>query len=330
MCDPTRLHRSCLPKCVTIGECWARDGLQNEGQIVPTEQKVEMISSMVEAGFSKIEATSFAHPKYLPQFADAEEVLRRIPRRPGVTYRGLCATMKAVERAVQSKEEGHGVDEIIVLISSTEAHNKANVNMSLAENEELLERMTRLAADSGHKVCAWVLASFGCPITGDVPPAVASNMGKWLKDIGASFIGFGDTTGYANPCQVSEFYEHILAEGFTKEEVIVHFHDTRGWGVANSLIALSFGFQHFDTSFGAVGGQAKTGAAEYYQGYSGNTCTEDLVGMFEEMGVSTGIDLQRMLAVGRRAEEILGRKLRSNFLDAGPVPHAGIDYDKLT
>lgn len=328
MCDTMRLHRMDLPDRVHVGECWARDGLQNEAEVVSTDDKVEMITRMVDAGVPKIEATSFAHPKYLPQFADAEEVLRRIPRRPGVDYRGICTTMKGIERAVRSKEAGYGVDEIAMVISTSEPHNQANVGMTHDENKRVLEKMARAALDAGHVVFGWALTSFGCPIKGDVDPKDAIAMGQWWKDIGATVIGFGDTTGSSNPVQVSAFYEYALAEGFTTDEVVVHFHDTRGWGVANSLVALTFGFRYFDTSLGAIGGQPRTGAAEYHHGYAGNTCTEDLVGMFEEMGVSTGIDLDALLAMGRRAEEILGRKLRSNFLDAGPVPHQGIVYDK--
>lgn len=328
MCDTLRLHRMSLPKQVVFGECWARDGLQNEAKVVPTDDKVEIITRMVEAGVTKLEATNFAHPKYLPQFADAEEVLRRIPRKPGVDYRGICTTMKGIERAIKSRDEGYGVDEIAMVISTSEPHNLANVNMSHDENKQLLEEMTRAAVDSGHVVFGWALTSFGCPIKGDVDPKDAIAMGKWWKDIGATIIGFGDTTGSSNPVQVSRFYEYALSEGFTTDEVVVHFHDTRGWGVANSMVALTFGFRYFDTSLGAIGGQPKTGAAEYHRGYAGNTCTEDLVGMFEEMGVSTGIDTQKLLAAGRRAEEVLGRQLRSNFLQAGPVPHHGIQYDK--
>ncbi|WP_025321151.1 hydroxymethylglutaryl-CoA lyase [Deferrisoma camini] len=328
MCDTMRLHRMNLPDEVIIGECWARDGLQNEPLIVPTRKKVEMITGMVEAGFRKIEATNFAHPKYLQQFADAEEVLRQIPRKEGVDYRAICTTLKGIERAVKSKDEGYGVDEIAMVISASEAHNLANVNMTHDENKKLLEQMTRRAIDTGHTVFGWVLTSFGCPINGDVPLDHVAKMGKWWKDIGATFIGFGDTTGVANPRQVSEFYEYMLAEGFTTDEVVVHFHDTRGWGVACSLVALTFGFRYFDTSLGAIGGQPKTGAAEYHRGYAGNTCTEDLVGMFEEMGVRTGLDMDKLLELGRKAEQTLNRRLRSNFLQAGPVPHQGIVYDK--
>ncbi|RMD84342.1 MAG: hydroxymethylglutaryl-CoA lyase [Candidatus Dadabacteria bacterium] len=328
MTTAARLHELDLPKRVIIGECWARDGLQNEAQIVSTEHKVEMITGMVEAGIPKIEATSFAHPRYLPQFADAEEVLRRIPRKEGVHYRGICTTMKAVARAIASKEDGYGVDEIAMVISASEAHNLANVKMTHDENKRLLEEMSRAAIDSGHEVFGWVLTSFGCPIRGDVDPEEVLRMGKWWKDIGAKYVGFGDTTGVANPIQVSRFYQRVLEEGFSREEVVVHFHDTRGWGVANSLVGLMYGFVHFDCSLGAIGGQPKTGAAEYHRGFSGNTCTEDLVGMFDEMGIETGIDIERLCALGRRAEEILGRRLRSNFINAGPVPHRGVVYDE--
>jgi len=255
MCDTLRLHYMNLPQRVVMGECWARDGLQNEAKVVPTEEKVEIITRMVEAGVTKLEATNFAHPKYLPQFADAEEVLRRIPRVPGVDYRGICTTMKGIERAIRSKEEGFGVDEIAMVISTSEPHNQANVGMTHDENKRLLEQMTRAALDSGHVVFGWALTSFGCPIKGDVAPKDAIAMGQWWKDIGATIIGFGDTTGSSNPKQVSAFYEYALAEGFTTDEVVVHFHDTRGWGVANSLVALTYGFRYFDSSLGAIGGQ---------------------------------------------------------------------------
>lgn len=323
-----RLHRASLPERVVVGECWARDGLQNESRIIPTAEKVEVIRGMVEAGFTEIEATSFAHPKYLPQFADAEEVLRQIPRKPGVHYRGICTTMKSVERAIRSREEGYGVDEIAFVISASEAHNRANVDLGRDENMRLLEEMARAAIDSGHKVLGWVLTSFGCPISGDVPVGEVLRIGRWWKDAGATYVGFGDTTGAANPRQVSEFYEQVLEAGMTADDVVVHFHDTRGCGVANSLVALGYGLRYFDSSFGAIGGQPKTGAAEYHRGYTGNTCTEDLVGMFEEMGVRTGIHVDRMLRLAHRVEEIIGRRLRSNYLLAGPVPHQGIVYDK--
>jgi len=324
----TRLHEATLADDVVLGECWARDGLQNEATVVPTALKVEMITGMVNAGFKRIEATSFAHPKYLPQFADAEDVLRRVPRRAGVHYRGICTNLKGVERAVASRREGFGVDEIAFVISGSEAHNRANVKMTHAENQAALEEMARLAIDTGHEVFGWVLTSFGCPIQGDVPVKDVLRLGKWWHDLGARYIGFGDTTGVANPRQVSAFYGEVLAAGLPKDHLVAHFHDTRGWGMANTLTALSFGLRYVDSSLGAIGGQPKTGAADYHRGYTGNTCTEDLVGMLEEMGVETGIDIEALLSLGARAEAVLERRLRSNFLLAGRVPHAGIVYDK--
>ncbi|MGW8195015.1 MAG: hydroxymethylglutaryl-CoA lyase [Desulforhopalus sp.] len=328
MTERFMLHKTSLPEKVIMGECWARDGLQNETKIVPTPDKVEIISRMFAAGVKRLEAVSFAHPKILPQFADAEEVLKRIPRDDTVQYRGICTTMKAVERAIASKDEGYGVDEIVMVISATEEHNMANVGMDHVTNKALIEDMVKLAKKTGHKVFGWVLTSFGCPIRGDVPLQDVSEMGKWWIDQGIDYLGFGDTTGVANPLQVSRFYDYILGEGFNRDMVVIHFHDTRGWGIANSLTALTYGFTLFDTSLGAIGGQPQTGAAMYHTGFSGNTCTEDLVGMFEEMNIDTGIDIEKMIAAGKRAEKILGRRLRSNFINAGPVPHGGILYDK--
>lgn len=329
MLDPTR-----FPEAVVIGECWARDGLQNEAKVVSTDDKVAMITGMVEAGITKIEATSFAPPKILPQFADADEVLARIPRKPGVDYRVMCTNMRAMDRAVAAKAEGRGADEIMMVLSASESHNRANVRMTRDDNRRLLEKMARRAVDEGHVVFGWVLTAFGCPIEGDVPVQRVLDDAQWWRDIGATILGFGDTTGVANPLQVSRFYDTVAAEGYgpdsrhkTGVDVVVHFHDTRGWGISNSLVALQHGYRFFDTSLGAIGGQPKTGAAEYHRGHTGNTSTEDFVGLLDELGVETGVDLERLMALGRQAEDVLGRRLRSNYVHAGPVRHEGIQYD---
>ncbi|GAW93937.1 hydroxymethylglutaryl-CoA lyase [Calderihabitans maritimus] len=321
-----RLSQIELPRKVIIGECWARDGLQNEKKIIPTEQKVYMINKFQELGFKKIEVTNFAHPKYLPQFADALEVLKRIDRKPGVDFRAIVTNMRGLERAIEAKEMGYPVQELAFVISASEAHNKANVNMSHKENMALLEKMCEKALEHGFNILAWVLTAFGCPIKGDVPIEKVVEFGKWWKSLGARWIGFGDTTGMCNPRQASYFYEYIKDEGFTPEEIIVHFHDTRGTGIANNVAALQAGMIYFDTSIGAIGGQPATGAPLYHLGYAGNTCTEDLVCMFEEMGVDTGIDIQGLMEVGREAERIVGRQLRSNVIRCGPVQHEPHDY----
>ena len=316
------------PDRVIMGECWARDGLQNEANVVPTEHKVEMLSRLVEAGFKKLEATSFAHPKYLPQFADAEAVLERIPRRPDVSYRAICTNMRAIERAVASKEAGYGVDEIAMVVSASEAHNQANLNKSTDETKRELEAMTEKALETGHEVLGWVLTSFGCPIGGDVPVEQALSVGRWWRDIGATYIGFGDTTGAANPRQAGDFYDQAWDAGFTDEQTVVHFHDTRGWGIANSLVGVQKGYRLVDSSIGGIGGQPHTSAKAYHRGFTGNAVTEDLVMMLQEMGIETGIAWRQMLSAGRRAERIIGRRLRSQVVTAGPVPHQGIAWSK--
>ena len=319
---------NCLPRNVTFGECWARDGLQSEEGIASTDEKLEVIKLLVEAGFRRIEVTSFAHSSYLPQFDDAEELLRRVPRRDDVCYLALCLTPKAVDRAINSKWEGFGVDEVGMAISSSEAYSRVNVNRGRDEHKAVLEKMVGAATEVGIAVNGAVANSFGCPIDGDVSVDEVIGLAKWWREHGASKIGFGDTTGSANPKQVDNFLSRILSEGFSADEIVMHFHDTRGWSAANCMVALSHGITHLDSSLGGVGGQPKAGKALYHKGHGGNTCTEDLVGMLEEMGLSTGIDLEKMLKAGHRVEEILGRRLRSNFLTAGPVPHAGIRYDK--
>ncbi len=321
MCD-FRLSQVELPKRVIFGECWARDGLQNERTIIPTEDKIRMINRFQALGFKKIEVTSFAHPKYLPQFADAEEVLKGIDRLPGVEFRAIVTTKRGMERAIAAKEAGYGVHEIAMVLSASEAYNLSNVRMTQKENMVLLEELAQMARDSGHHILGWVLTSFGCPIMGDVPLEQVIRLGNWWKkELGAKYIGFGDTTGMCNPKQAAYFYEYIKDHEFTPEEVIVHFHDTRGTGVANSLMGLMAGMIYFDGSLGAIGGQPATGADLYHLGYAGNTCTEDLVLMFEEMGVETGIDIWGLCEAGFEAERIIGRQLRANVIRCGPVLH---------
>lgn len=317
-----KLSKIELPKKVIIGECWARDGLQNETKFIPTDAKVDMINRIQDIGFKKIEVTNFAHPKYLPQFRDAEEVLKRVKRKPGVDFRAIVTNDKGMERAIRAKENGYGVQEVAFVISASEPHNKANVGMTHAENKPLIEKMCKMATDNDIDIVAWVLTAFGCAINGDTPLDVARDLGNWWKDMGATYIGFGDTTGESNPLKVYEFYEYMKAHGFTTDEIIVHWHDSRGVGQAKNVAALQCGMKYFDSSLGAIGGQpAVVGGKVYHKGFSGNCCTEDMVCMFEEMGVDTGIDIEAMLYTGRLAETLVGRPLRSNVTRCGPVRH---------
>lgn len=309
-----------LPAKIVACECWARDGLQSMPVLVSTDDKVEMIDRMTAAGFRKLEVTSFSHPRLLPQFADAAEVLRRIKRRPGVSYVVLMPNMRGFERLAVCQEEGYGATEIILMISSSEAHNKLNFRMThpeaMAEHAAIMARAHAL----GIRVIGCAGTVFGCPVAGDLETRDVAEIVRFYLDEGAQTIMLGDTTGVANPRLVRERVGELMTD-FPRAEFIAHFHDTRGSGIANTLAMLELGVRYVDCSIGAIGGQPATGAAKYSAGFTGNACTEDLVAMLDEMGVSTGVDLDQLIAAGRRAEEILGQRLRSNIVRTGPVIH---------
>lgn len=319
-----------LPRQVSICECWAREGIQNEPAVIATEAKVRLIEALVEAGFRRIEAVSFAHPKYLPQFADAEEVLQRIPRREGVRYRAIAANMRALERCLEAKRKGWGVDEVAFILAVSEEYNLANVKLTHAENIPLLKEMCRVARTEKLDIVGWLLTSFGCELAGDIAMEKVRDMSSWWLDQGVRFVGFGDTHGVANPDLVYRFFDYMANYGFTPENTIAHFHDTRGNGIANSTAALQCGMINFDSSLGATGGAPAFATQTAYRplSSSGNCVTEDLVCLFEEMGVDTGINIERLLQAGHLAEEVLGRQLRSNVLRRGPVPHTRSDIEQ--
>jgi hydroxymethylglutaryl-CoA lyase len=308
-------------------ECWARDGLQSIPTVVSTEHKLEMIEAVTRAGFKKIEVTSFSHPKLLPQFADAAEVLRRIERRPDVSYVVLIPNMKGFERLDACQREGHGASEIILMISCSERHNVLNFR---ARIEDAMREHAAIAARAhalGIRVIGCVGTVYGCPVSGDVTTRDVERIVRFYVNEGAQTIMLGDTTGVANPRLVRERVGELLAT-FPATPFIAHFHDTRGTGIANTLTALELGLRYVDCSIGAIGGQPATGAAKYSAGYTGNTCSEDLIAMLNEMGVETGIHIDALVAAGHRAEEILGRRLRSNVVLAGPVIHGESPAEK--
>jgi hydroxymethylglutaryl-CoA lyase len=316
-----------VPESVTACECWARDGLQAMPMLVPTDAKVEMINRVVRAGFRKVEVTSFSHPKLLPQFADAAEVLQRIERRPGVSYVILMPNSKGFDRFEVCQKEGHGGDEIILMISSSEAHNRLNFRAThedaMAEHAAIMKRAHAL----GVRIIGCAGTVYGCPVTGDITTAEVAKIVRFYLDEGAQTIMLGDTTGVANPALVRERIGELMTV-FPGAEFIAHFHDTRGTGMANSIAMLELGVRYVDCSIGAIGGQPATGAAKYSAGFTGNTCSEDLVAVLEEMGSRTGIDLAQLIDAGRRAEEILGQRLRSNVVRSGPVIHGPSSPEK--
>lgn len=301
-------------------ECWARDGLQSMPVLVSTEHKVEMIERVVRAGFPKVEVTSFSHPKLLPQFADAAEVLRRLQRRPGTSYVVLMPNTKGFDRLEACQKEGYGADEIILMISSSQRHNLLNFRMDHAEAMREHAAIIKRAHALGIRVIGCAGTVYGCPVGGDITTAEVAGVVRFYLEEGAQTIMLGDTTGVANPRLVRERVGELMAL-FPGAEFIAHFHDTRGSGVANSLAMLELGVRYVDCSIGAIGGQPATGAAKYSAGFTGNTCSEDLIAMLAEMGLRTGIDVEQLIDAGRRAEEILGQRLRSNVIHSGPVIH---------
>jgi len=314
------------PDSVVLCECWARDGLQSMPVVVPTERKVEMIDRIIASGVRRLEVTSFSHPKLLPQFADCVEVLKAIDRVDGVTYVVLMPNPKGWERFARCQQEGYGADDIILMISASEHHNRANFRMPHEEAKRAHAAIMKQAHELGVRITGCTGTVYGCPIAGDVAMHDVIDITRFYIEEGAQTIMLGDTTGAANPLQVRERIGELLSI-FPGTEFIAHFHDTRGNGIVNTVNALELGLRHVDSSLGAIGGQPSTKAGKYQNGFTGNTCTEDLVCLLEEMGVGTGIDIGRMIENGHLAEEILGQQLRANVIRSGPVNHDFREYD---
>lgn len=295
-----------LPSHVTICEVGPRDGFQIEPEFIPTAVKVEVIDLLTEAGLPRIEVTSFVHPRVVPQTRDAEAVMARIRRRPGTRYAALVPNDKGAVRAVDA-----GVDAIHTVVSASESHNLANVNMTIAESIEKLRAVVRVAERARVHVGCGISTSFGCPFEGEVPLAQLEEVVHRLIDIGARAIGLADTTGMANPRQVARVLEHLMAR-FRGVEWTLHTHDTRAMAIPNILAAMDAGVTHVDASIGGLGG------CPFAPGASGNVCTEDLVHCLHAMEIETGIDLDRLVAVSRRVQEVVGRTLPGQILKAGP------------
>jgi hydroxymethylglutaryl-CoA lyase len=294
-----------LPRSVTICEVGTRDGFQIEPDFIPTEQKIEVVNRLGEAGVPRIEVTSFVHPKVVPALRDAEAVMAGIARRPGTVYAALVPNDKGAVRAVDA-----GVVEIHTVVSASESHNLANVNMTIDESLEKMRAVGQVAARAGKPIVAGISTSFGCPFEGDVPLSRLERVVAGLVDIGARGIGLADTTGMANPAQVARILEHLVPR-FPRVEWTLHTHDTRAMAIPNILAAMEHGVTHIDSSIGGLGG------CPFAPGASGNVCTEDLVHCLHAMGVETGIDLDRLIATSRRVQEIVGRALPGQIIKAG-------------
>jgi hydroxymethylglutaryl-CoA lyase len=309
-----------LPERVNICECWARDGLQGEDQFIPTEKKIAILNRMQEVGFKRIEVTSFAHPKLIPQFSDSLEVLKGIRRSPEVTFIAIVPNDKGLDRLLQICDQGIGVQEITAILSASEDHLLANLERTFEEALPPLADLVIRARKAGIKVIGCIGTAFGCPLVGEVLLEKIIELTDWYLNKGATSIMLGDTTGEANPRQVREVFGR-MKDRFPGVDFISHFHDTRGMGLANTLAALQEGIVLHDSSFGGMGGQPATRRPKYHKGFAGNACTEDMVLMMEEMGIQTGLNIDDVIDTGIMAEAFCGRNLLGHATRSGPVRH---------
>jgi hydroxymethylglutaryl-CoA lyase len=300
-----------MPSRVRIREVGPRDGFQNEPEVIATDDKVRLVEMLAATGLRRLEVTSFVRADVVPQLADAGEVLERARIPEEVSVSVLIPNQRGLEAALAHRDR---IDEVNVFLSASESHNRHNVNRSVSESVAGAEAVFAEAGAAGLRCEGVISTSFGCPYEGDVDPGRVLEIAGALAAAGAAEIGFGDTTGMANPVQVREFFERARAE-LPGVELTAHFHNTRGQGLANVLAALDAGCESFESSFGELGG------CPFPPGATGNIATEDLVSMLHEMGIETGIDLEKLLLAAREAQKVLGRPLDSHTLLAGPVDH---------
>ena len=301
------------PGRARIREVGPRDGFQNEPEVIPTEDKARLIGMLLDAGIKRLEVTSFVRPDAIPQLADGAEVLAAIDRPDDVAFSVLIPNERGLENALTQRDR---FTEISVFLSASETHNGKNVNSSIADSLAALERVIATARAEGLRCEGVIATSFGCPYEGEVPVERVLEIAERLREYGCEEIGFGDTTGMANPRQVSDFYA-TATRRLGGVELTAHFHNTRGQGLANVHAALAEGIDSFESSFGELGG------CPVPAGSTGNVASEDLVSMLHEMGIGTDVDLELLLAASREVQELLGRPLGAHLLTAGPVEWGG-------
>jgi hydroxymethylglutaryl-CoA lyase len=292
-------------EAITVVEVGPRDGLQYEREFFPTDKKIELINSLMAAGLTRIEVGSFVHPKAIPQFADIMEVLDGIGHPQGVLHSVLVPNVKGCERALDT-----AVDELALFISASETHNQKNVNMSVAESLSALGKVAEMGLAAGKRLRGYVITSFGCPYEGRVPMENVRAIIHAYRGMGVSEVSLGDTTGMANPRMVATVFPELM-ESFPDMGFAAHFHNSRGTGIANATAAYQAGVRVFDCSTGGVGGCPTA------LGAMGNIPTEDLVSLMEEMGISTGVDLDMLLATGALVQSVIAVELPSHVLKVG-------------
>jgi hydroxymethylglutaryl-CoA lyase len=296
-----------LPKRVSVYEVSPRDGLQNEAAMLSIDAKKSLISALLASGLTRLELTSFVSPRWIPQLADADELVKQMVAPPGVSFSALVPNAKGLERAREA-----GLREIAVFMSASETHNRKNTNRSIDGSLESFEEIVPPALESGMKVRAYVSTVWGCPYEGEVDPKRALEITKRLLDLGCYQISLGDTIGVGTPRQTERIVRMFL-ESIAPEKLALHLHDTRGTALPNVLVGLGLGIRDFDSAIAGLGG------CPYAPGAAGNVATEDLVYMLHGMGIETGLDLDKLIEAGKVAERIVGRALPGKVHQAGPA-----------
>jgi len=303
---------------VHVVEVGPRDGLQNEKVTIPTEAKIDYITALADAGLRTIEAGAFVSPKWVPQMADTAEVYRNIPKDPGVDYPVLVPNMRGLERAIEA-----GVKSVSIFTAASETFNKRNINMSIDESFQKYAPVAARALAEGMRVRGYVSTAFGCPYEGDVAPEKVLEVCARLLDLGCYEVSVGDTIGVGTPVQVQGVIG-ILLQVIPASKLAMHFHDTRGTALANTLAALEMGIAIFDASSGGLGG------CPYAPGASGNMATEDLVYMLEKMGIDTAVDLNRLVAASQIIAPYLDHPLPGKYLQSCTRAAAGVSVSSAT
>lgn len=296
-----------MSQAVTIREVGTRDGIQSLGAFIDTARKVELLEALSETGLRRIEATSFVNPKAVPQMADAAEVMARVCRRPGVKYEALVPNMRGAQDALAAR-----IDAVLVVLMASEAFNLKNVRMSVADS---LAQASSIKAfcDAGGVSCIGAIGTaFGCPYEGEIPQSRVFDLTSRLLELGFTEVTLADTTGMANPLQVERMVSAVLEQYADRAAFALHFHNTRGMGLANVVAGVRAGVTCFDASVAGIGG------CPFAPQAAGNISTEDTVHMLHEMGYSTGVDLERLISVAQFAQELLGRELPGQVMKAGP------------
>ena len=326
------------PKKVVVGDITVRDGFQHEEIFIPTEAKLWLAEELLLAGFKHIEVTNFGNPKGMPQFADADELFKKIRGSKRIAHlldqvmlTAITIRERAVQRAIDARKEGWGPDRILLMVSTSESHQQKNSGLSIDEYWKMSEEWVKKARDAGLKVNGTVSTIWGCPIEGPTEMQRAIEFTRRWFDIGVSDVEHADHDGSASPDRVYDYFSRLLDSVDNPHKQIAHFHTTRGWGLANVLAALQAGVTNYESTMGGLGGQpanfvsgvpvSGTGAYYYKDPTDvGLVSTEDMVVMMDEMGIDTGLDIDRILEIGKMVEKIVGRKLRSESIRNGRIP----------